>query len=179
MMTSYTVRRDNMIPMNFKGYPTDSITVVLRNEADAAIEKARREGFHQGENHFEKSIRADERERIVRELTAAREKAIDGKHSDTWLGGFGEAERIVRADRSPCDCGCIDRHFVSSTGICQCSCHDADVYLQFPQEPKPLEKLFFTDSEWDGQLYRKFNALVDAVNDILRRLDEISPGNRP
>ena len=187
-MTSYTVRRDNMIPMNFKGYPTDSITVVLRNEADAAIEKARREGFHQGE------------ERIVRELTAAREKAIDGKHSDTWLGGFGEAERIVRADRSPCDCGCIDRHFVSSTGICQCSCHDADVYhyvmagvhpldidilkepthfTGFAVKPKPLEKLFFTDSEWDGQLYRKFNALVDAVNDILRRLDEISPGNRP
>ena len=35
-----------------------------------------------------------------------------------------------------------------------------------PQEPKPLEKLFFTDSEWDGQLYRKFNALVDVVNEL-------------
>jgi hypothetical protein len=176
-------------------------------DAEAEVEKARREARLQGIQEAgsirldrEQAARADERERIVRELTAAREKAIDGKHSDTWLGGFGEAERIVRADRSPCDCGCIDRHFVSSTGICQCSCHDADVYhygmagvhpldidilkepthfTGFAVKPKPLEKLFFTDSEWDGQLYRKFNALVDAVNDLVRRLNEISPGNRP
>ena len=77
MMTSYTVRRDNMIPMNFKGYPTDSITVVLRNEADAEIEKARREGrdevlqsrlsehWPNVQKRLEESARADERERIV------------------------------------------------------------------------------------------------------------------
>ena len=46
------------------------------------------------------------------------------------------------------------------------------------QEPKPLEKLepgsFHSDLD-----VQRFNALVDVVNDLLRRMNEISPGNRP
>lgn len=111
--------------------------LVFYTDAEAAIEKARREGVVTGFNSIPNMAhaRADERDRIR------------GKY------------RRLRSD-----------HLAEEA---------ADIAMADPaQEPKPLEKMepgsFHSDLD-----VQRFNSLVDAVNDILRRLNEISPGNRP
>jgi hypothetical protein len=123
--------------------------------------------------------RADERERIA-DMIEREMNAPDSKdHAAEWNRVTRDALRYaITCIRNPrpakpfCVCDeYFERHGKHHPN---CGCEPKDA-----QEPKPLEKLFFTDSEWDGQLYRKFNALVDAVTDLLRRMNEISPGNRP
>jgi hypothetical protein len=94
----------------------------------------------------EAEIRADERERIVRELEL--------NTQSNWTKTYEQAWRSVI--------------YHIKYGILSNS----------PQDPKPLEKIeagVYTDA----YVINAINALVDAVNDLVRRLNEISPGNRP
>ena len=116
---------------------------VMCEDAEANIEKARREGMATQmqicEHHVE-TARADERERIV--------QIIKGLYSNR---------------------GTVTTHQLHEILDCIASLP--------PQEPKPLER--FGPNEIWQPAERKLNALVDVVNDLLRRMNEISPGNRP
>ena len=117
------------------------------------IEKARREGVREGERnvvegrcstHFPTLVddirdkaRADEREECAR---------------SAWMTGLHEIAKMIRSrargERKP------DHS------------HDADVYRMMPKEPKPLEKLTAIPWRFDRELFYKFNALADAVNEL-------------
>ena len=131
-----------------KAYPTwgeqDGGAWVLYSDAEAEIEKARREGVATQmqicEHHVE-TARAEERKRIV--------QIIKGLYSNR---------------------GTVTTHQLHEILDCIASLP--------PQDPKPLEKIeagVYTDA----YVINAINALVDAVNDLVRRMNEISPGNRP
>jgi hypothetical protein len=152
---------------------------VMCEEAENEIEKAMRERWLTTPQALERA-RADERERIVREV--ANLHLYDTRSADYRSALLDAINHIKSCSvRELCDCGCRDRKFASSSGICHCSCHDADVYLQFPKEPEPLEKVSLSKAlnVWQDDVTTAINALVDAVTDLLRRMNEISPGNRP
>jgi len=126
---------------------------VLAHDAEAEIEKARREGyaaaFNDGKAYArgdERTIRADERERIFRILAGR---------------GWGEALTDIiaimnepKSEKAAYEAaqGKMDRWFWST---------------YYPSEPKPLEKL---PEELSSVYADKINALVDAVNEIRSKL---------
>ena len=156
---------------------------VLLSEAEAEIEKARQANVNSYDNGYKQGLRdgsvvitntkeandaarADERERIA-DMLEREMNAPDSKdHAAEWNRVTRDALRYaITCIRNPRPakpfCVCYEYFERHGKHHPNCGCEPKDA-----QEPKPLEKLFFTDSEWDGQLYRKFNVLVDVVNEL-------------
>ena len=158
---------------------------VMCEDAEAEIEKARREARLQGIQEAgsirldrEQAARANERERIVWEITKfwSDDKAWD----ESCLQRLLEHIKSHPAQK-PCTC---EHHGIGKPRWdCMCPTHGGPEKNGYKaQEPKPLEKLDDDRSKYypsQPELVGKFNALVDVVNDLLRRMNEISPGNRP
>ena len=137
-------RYKSMPPVDLRyPYPDDLGEWVRYADAEAEIEKARRQGAIEQEAKCEavtETIRADEQGRIASVL---RQWIHDNSHKPDWIEGLSDALKIV---------------------LHQDADYRKEPWYRPVQEPKPLEKLPDEASRHDQR--RLLNELVDAVQGI-------------